>query len=356
MLLDYNKKELEELARLYCVKGVSKLKKAELIDALTELIPTNMQNGLVMLDMKDLQLFEGLLAKDKEINYSEEILDYYNLMELGLLNLLEVENGVTLTVDARIKEQYKKLDKTSIKEQVKANSKLRTHILGLLNLYGAAEISWVCELYRRYHNHSLSEKQLIDFIKKDRFVSERSKVKYGYIAEETIYSVDEKNFYDFIELTKNKPYYVPTKEYIEHVSNELYYDNTLQVQKLKSYIKKKFTQDEDVIEEAVLAVIMIARVDCNTSSNTITLMLEEWSGIGIEIKDLAEANETVKHITAVMNTTRKWINKGYTPQELSPSIAPIGSGTKVRKLDVERNALCPCGSGKKYKKCCGKPQ
>lgn len=26
---------------------------------------------------------------------------------------------------------------------------------------------------------------------------------------------------------------------------------------------------------------------------------------------------------------------------------------KVRKTGRERNDLCPCGSGKKYKKCCG---
>lgn len=25
-------------------------------------------------------------------------------------------------------------------------------------------------------------------------------------------------------------------------------------------------------------------------------------------------------------------------------------------VEIQRNAACPCGSGKKYKKCCGKPQ
>jgi len=29
---------------------------------------------------------------------------------------------------------------------------------------------------------------------------------------------------------------------------------------------------------------------------------------------------------------------------------------KVRKTGRGRNDLCPCGSGKKYKKCCGKPR
>ena len=31
-------------------------------------------------------------------------------------------------------------------------------------------------------------------------------------------------------------------------------------------------------------------------------------------------------------------------------------GTKKRKHKIGRNQPCPCGSGKKYKKCCGKPE
>jgi len=356
MLLDYNKKELEDLGRLYGVKGVSKLKKAELVDALAECIPSNMSSGLVMLNTQDLQLFEEILAKDKLVNDEVQGLDYYSLAELGLVNLGQTKDGEVLSVDNRIKQAYKKINHTAIKEQVKINSGIRAHIMGLLNLYGAVEIAWTCELYLRDHSDHLSEKQLIDFVKKDRLLSNRSQIEGDYIAEETIYSIDVKNLYDFIKVTRNKPYYVPTKEYIELVSDEAYYDNTLQVQNLKSYIKKNFTQDPDTIEEAVLAVIMITRVDCDKDGTTITLMLEEWSYMGIEIKDLKQANETVKHIVSVMNTTRKWINRGYTPQELSPNIVRSKKGTKVTKLDVGRNALCSCGSGKKYKNCCGKPK
>ena len=32
------------------------------------------------------------------------------------------------------------------------------------------------------------------------------------------------------------------------------------------------------------------------------------------------------------------------------------AGTTARRVKVGRNALCPCGSGKKFKKCCGSPR
>lgn len=356
MLLNLNKKELEELGRLYGIKGVSKLKKTELTDALLKIIPENMTAGLVMLELEDIALFEELIEKDKELRAPEDILEYYVLVDLGLINFRETRKSIILSVDEAVKEGYKNLDTSAVKVSAVQNSGIRTHITGLLNLYGAAEVKWVCELYNRSHTDKLSEKELNAFVKKDRELLQRAKVETGYIADETVYSIDAKNLQDFIQLTKDKPYYVPSKEYIELLSNEFYYDNTLQVQKLKSYLKKNFTQEEEIIEEAILAVVMIARVDCDKNSNTMGLMLEEWRSLGIEVQDLVQANEVVKHIAAVINMTRKWINKGFTPLELSASRISGDAGAKVRKLEVERNALCLCGSGKKYKKCCGKPK
>ncbi|MGY4764609.1 SEC-C metal-binding domain-containing protein [Paenibacillus caseinilyticus] len=63
------------------------------------------------------------------------------------------------------------------------------------------------------------------------------------------------------------------------------------------------------------------------------------------------------------NRTKRWALKGYSPIELrqwsEPELAagPSPGGTVIdfatgRK--VGRNDLCPCGSGAKFKKCCGK--
>jgi len=41
------------------------------------------------------------------------------------------------------------------------------------------------------------------------------------------------------------------------------------------------------------------------------------------------------------------------PRRPLPSV-PSGEGSSRTKSRVGRNDPCPCGSGKKYKKCCGK--
>ncbi len=84
---------------------------------------------------------------------------------------------------------------------------------------------------------------------------------------------------------------------------------------------------------------------------------------------------TLKKVLAMTqslyNHTPQWFLKGYAPEELRPASAmqgaeaptgPAAKGkagqtkvgqTKVGQTKVGRNEPCPCGSGKKYKRCCG---
>ena len=354
MILEYSKKELEQLAKLYGVKGAYKLKKAELVEALIEAIPAGMADNLPMLDKEDIERFEAVMKENVQLGEEESPEDYYNLMELELVQLKEEKGTRYLTVDEIIKQAYSQIDMTTIMPQIEANSKLRKYVMGILNLYGVVKIEWAVELYNKYYEDKLTEKQLLDFVKKDMRIVCQSKVMEDYLVEETIYAVDKNNFHDFINVIIDKPYYIPSQETLEALSDETYYENTLAVEKLKSYIRANLTKDEEMIEEVVIAITMIARVDSDRTGKTIELMLEEMANIGIDFKDLAQINEVIKHIVAVVNSTRKWINKGFTPNELSPHKVNEQTGQKVKVLDIGRNAPCPCGSGKKYKKCCGK--
>lgn len=124
---------------------------------------------------------------------------------------------------------------------------------------------------------------------------------------------------------------------------------------------------------------------------------------GINFDDINKANEILSYIMDVVNSTRKWYNKGYTPNEmiqqnpvnlenlrivpgstnaanilldsmnelnelgfnidLDPNAKNIqtmnfkdGINGKVTKGNkkVYPNDLCICGSGKKFKHCCSK--
>ena len=62
---------------------------------------------------------------------------------------------------------------------------------------------------------------------------------------------------------------------------------------------------------------------------------------------------------ALRETTRLDFGPGGLPLDRFPNVMRAltarSSGTPARAVKVGRNAPCPCGSGKKFKKCCGSP-
>ena len=354
MELAYGKKELEQIAKLYGIKGAYKLKKAELIEALLDVIPSKMPEILPMIDEADIERFEKLLNEDKVVEENESLDAYYNLMELELVQFIQDKKSSRLCVSPIVREAYNKIDKNEILPRIRRNSMLREFIISILNLYGVVEVSWAVTLFNKYYTPETNEAEIIHLVKNDMRLVCQSKIMENYIVEETIYALDKSNFKDFVGALVDRDYFIPSQELLEKVNNETYYEPSLQIEKLKSHIRTKYVQDENIIEEAVVAVTMITKVDCDKTGKTMELILEELANLGIEFGSLADINEMIKHITPVINVTRKWINKGFTVQELSPHTFDDKTGQKVKVLDIGRNAPCPCGSGKKYKKCCGR--
>jgi len=83
----------------------------------------------------------------------------------------------------------------------------------------------------------------------------------------------------------------------------------------------------------------------------------------VTMEDKALADALLKLLLDFNISSRQWLLKGHIPSEFSvekDSVAPIvakqlpNNVVKFvpRSSVVGRNDLCPCGSGKKYKKCC----
>lgn len=72
-------------------------------------------------------------------------------------------------------------------------------------------------------------------------------------------------------------------------------------------------------------------------------------------EDIDEANRVITLLNGLVNSLPNWENNGWSPYELLEK----ETGHKVffnddgSVMKVGRNDPCPCGSGKKYKRCCG---
>lgn len=84
-------------------------------------------------------------------------------------------------------------------------------------------------------------------------------------------------------------------------------------------------------------------------------LVEEASDMGI-FETSEDVEGAIGRVMALVNALPDWWNNGWPPDELHER----STGQKVFRnpdgtpMKIGRNDPCPCGSGKKYKKCCGR--
>ena len=209
-----------------------------------------------------------------------------------------------------------------------------------------------------------------------------------------------------IEIKRNqqgKPYYVPDKNHLLEYVDPCYCEDTPEMRKLRAFLKgncdmsdeREAVVFEELLRGARLAAIQLADV------------FEYLDNLGVRLKSQRDVESFTALYNAFHNTTRMPCNRGYTPDEMMRVMPPkegfksLSLGPNIKKylqtgeMDIEdfrkqiltmdlpseamrfdllkqladtkpsasqpekqkkvgRNDPCPCGSGKKYKRCCGK--
>ena len=204
-----------------------------------------------------------------------------------------------------------------------------------------------------------------------------------------------------------KPLYIPTdKASLLAYAEPFYVEKTAEYAALVDFFEAHMPVDWMRYEREVVLDEIFDLLGVDVDLNSLISLLDE---MGIEFTDASDIEQFAERWIRYMNNTRLFANRGYTPHELAAmrpadyyeqpqtvSIGPqmramLASGDmtvedlrqefltvdlpheNVRKaflaeLDavaadlealkkkekVGRNEPCPCGSGKKYKKCCGK--
>ena len=126
-------------------------------------------------------------------------------------------------------------------------------------------------------------------------------------------------------------------------------------QKFCEWLLKKGVKSK----EFAVAIILDLQTDIRNDVKFTELVKEVQSEIGIG--SFEEVQALLQHLQDLYNQTHHWILKGWTSQEVfekfdKPALRPLPKepfvfSSKVA-AEVGRNDLCPCGSGKKFKKCC----
>ena len=176
------------------------------------------------------------------------------------------------------------------------------------------------------------------------------KLDYSGIFELFIPGEFEGEIYKY-EVASKKDRYLPSKEVFLQYADDDYRDETPAFRALEGYLRK--TYDKDLHDFAVDIQNELYKTGDDFDGNRFTevtdyAVKELENKYGIAMSSLDKLNELIGYLQDMANSTRLWINNGHTTAELNRE------AVNEHAKKIYPNDPCPCGSGKKYKKCCGR--
>lgn len=237
--------------------------------------------------------------------------------------------------------------------------------VALTQLYGLVHKEKVVEIYNMQNNDKVNLTEIEKVMSEKRQELKRYFVYIDgeYFVQEAIMEFDEMDLH--LEQQVGKPYYIPNKRELLKYKDEEYFERTKESREMYAFIKKhikpgSINSVQDIFRDMV--------GDCQIEMS-VPDILNDLTRLGVELPTEQEVGEAMDLIVNLANNTRLWSNKGHTPNEIfeqyeRPYLQPLsnqGTGLKGAerisdspRIKIGRNDPCPCGSGKKYKKCCGR--
>lgn len=342
--------------------NLSALKKSELAAELARLIPSKFKKAIYVLD-KDRYDFIKTIIKNSGVIPEPDI----SLSEAeALIKFCMAFPGVykdekVLFMPVEMIDIFTQTDGSGLESIVRRNTGWNRLTHGLLYYYGVME-AWLIE--KRIEELTGEKIDFSEFLNVMSFACDF----YGK-ADNTPYGYKDGRVFDAKKIAdehRKRPevdYYPFTKKQLLKAGDPDYVDRTPQMNSFINFISDHYNLTDQEINEIASQIIYIINSDSKPAS------VIEYLQSQLEFPSLEFTQVLTAIIMELYNNTRQWVLKGHTPNELFQKekkfLQPIPrefkegqASSKVINMAMRtkagRNDPCPCGSGKKYKKCCGK--
>lgn len=409
-LTKYTKEELLDQARSFEIKKCSGLRKADLIDRIVDTFCAEemLRSRLACLTKEQMDLFRKACISPTAV-YVNEVVDAMQLYRYWIGYFEDPTDRFCVFEDVAV--AFSKIDDKAFQLKQCRKGWLVKCIHFFIQYYGIAPIEVIYEMYRQKVKDSIDEmieilwEMPVDIVESCLFTMDKLGME-GWPKENPLYS--EKGIFVHLQLFENeefdyllrqqmdKDFYIPSVQQIDEICRIGYEASSSAYKKLESFFIKKLKFS---YEQAVTWCLQVwaNSYEGESPSKIINKMTE--ANIEFEEKMI---NELLELLVAAHNNTRMKENRGYKPSEMvrkksvdkMPTIVPASSnaaailkdaapqleamgvpvdlngntdviqttmfpsGLNGEPIRVEKkiypNDPCPCGSGKKYKKCCGK--
>ncbi|MFA6652497.1 MAG: SEC-C metal-binding domain-containing protein [Bacteroidales bacterium] len=229
-------------------------------------------------------------------------------------------------------------------------------LIGMLTLYGALPLRKIEELLNLYLPEAVPLTDLLDYFKSNRLLR---KYNATNSAKDLLFLYykgipDIKPLVAEIDKRKDLEYAIFKESELLEASEQVYYFKNSFSQRLLRQLNKFDIPDTEIFMHEIWV---------NTQIETSTHSILEFLSKRLEFDNFQDLQDTVKLLIDYQNNIPKWTLKGNVPADLSKTNGeaggfggagrPASSHFPVFTKQPGRNDPCPCGSGKKFKNCCG---
>lgn len=353
LLNGYTKRQIKEITENLNIKISSNSNKNTYLQKLNEMYSQCMKNEIYRMDEDKYNKLQKCI-KNKGIlnNLEENIQSYMFFMNKGMLFPAIHDEEPIFVMPSIMQDIFNNMNTLEVRKKIKNNTEIINLFRGMIKAYGILSYDDTIMLLKKYvdnfdeidaitilkenENYYLEE---YDVIEEDDIFSENEKEIQLFANyeiedyEEILSQIDNKMEYSYI--SKEKLISMATTDYLE-----------------KSNLGKKFIKEmlrlfvmpkEYAIENMYM---LVSDVQIRSINEIIEDIIQ-----GIDVKLGKDDRFNVEQvINKLLKNIPIWKFKGAT-------INQINDQTQEKNFEekkIGRNEHCPCGSGKKYKNCCGK--
>lgn len=354
-LNNLTKEELTVIRRQLKIKNASNLKKDELITLLQEQIPLATKSICSLLEQGSYSLLEEMAQNGGHLEASTLHTDQIEHFRTRGIMFLGMKEGKRLVVlPKEIMNEIVSVKNTiDFQHIIKQNTEWVKLTHGLLYYYGTLPLKTLEAFLQQYIEKSFHLEKYLLVIKEANSFYQQLDIGEDQFSNKRVYHPEKVK--EEHEKRTDLEFYPFTKKQLLTAGEPGYIERNESYQQFVHFLLKTFHISKDeadrYIEECVYAIKI------GDSPRNILKFLQ--SRFKIDRMDILQ--EVMRRIIGIKNHTREWFLKGFTSSELSArqhqTIQSTTKGNVVEfrsKKKIGRNVPCPCGSEKKYKKCCGK--
>ena len=344
----YTKEDLKSLTKENQYRSVKQsVTKGEMVSQLEQAICQSFREMLDCSTMLELQYVAFALVANGEV--IEEFEPFYEFITRGFA-FQAIQKGSKNPDECTIlfpRELAQIFSEWLSDEQVELAVKrefMHMVLMGMTNLYGVFSKEHLRTLWSTYFEGELIDEDMLQILVSSVPGHMQNYEGLGDLIVQTELLAED-DWKEILLHAEKTGYYEPTLDEIVYYAEFPFDSKGDTYQKLFYFFRKQLFNVEQV-ERLMQDVCMMSICDVG-----IPFILEMVEAFGVFNLSLKERTELMRLVAEHVRNTRKWTLGGYREIELpnKDANAPAVTGKKI-----SRNKPCPCGSGKKYKFCCGK--